>query len=277
MFKIFISYNHNDESVVNEFLKFTAPIRHGENALFEVWYDREMEVGVFFEEVIRTKLNESDGAILFISADYLNSPSCIEEKKLCTQLLSRKSGFRIFTIIVRKCLWREDNKLKSILSLTTDAKPLSCFESREDAWMDIAKNLKKILSNNSIQLSEKTQNITHQTSDNISMDNTATLTFDIRDKDKFQLFLSILQQFNIALVTVEINHFDGNPNTANQAYQISETPLRIAALLCRIYDEVDTNFLTDIHYIYEANNFERDELTLFQTIQLINNTTNYGI
>lgn len=30
MFKIFISYNHNDESVVNEFLKFTAPIRLGQ-------------------------------------------------------------------------------------------------------------------------------------------------------------------------------------------------------------------------------------------------------
>ncbi len=260
MFKIFISYNHNDESVVNEFLKFTAPIRLGQKAIFETWHDRELDSGSIFEKVIRTKLNEADGAILFISADYLNSPACIEEKTLCMQL-RKKRGFCVFPLIVKKCLWTEDETLKSLLSLTTDAKPLSCFENREDAWMDVIKNLKKALS-------EREQGTTHQALDNIS-----TITFNVIDEDKFKLLLNVIQQMGIALVTVEMNHFDGNPNTANTAYQISETPLRIAAVLRRIYEEIDTNALTDIHYISEANNFERDNLTLFQTIQLINDTT----
>lgn len=263
MVEIFLSYSHKDESVLNEFLKYTAPMQRGKNAMFKVWYDREMISGTNLKEEIHTKLNEVDSAILFISEDYLSSTACNEEKDLCLLLSNSKPGFKVLPLLVRKCLWSEDNMLENILSLTTDANPISCFESRADAWLDVAKNLKK-----AILLIDKEKVTTPKGVEKIS-----TITFKIKDNKKFQVLLNAIQEMNIALVTVEMNHFDGNPDTINQAYQISEKTSRILDILHRISNEGGNDAITDVHYISEVDNFERDNLTLNQTIQLINDTT----
>lgn len=293
MFKIFISYSHNDEDIVKDFIKFTAPLRSGDKAMFELWYDREVRSGTAFWEAIQTKINEADGAVLFISADYLNSPACIKEKNMFMQLREDR-GYLVLPLIVKKCLWMEDPKLKSLLALTTDAKPLSNFASSEDAWMDVSENLKKTLekfsSEKMLKTSQKLEEQTEepylptkpfvekesmQTLQCKSSENTITISFTLNidiDKDKFSLLQDIIHQMDMALSIVNVNHFDGNPNTAHPTHQISGTPSCIAAALHRIHDEVGSESLADIQYMSEADSFERDNLTLFQTIQLVDYT-----
>lgn len=290
MFKIFISYSHNDEDIVKDFIKFTAPLRSGDKAMFELWYDREVRSGTAFWEAIQTKINEADGAVLFISADYLNSPACIDEKNMFMQLREER-GYLVLPLIVKKCLWMEDPKLKALLALTTDAKPLSGFASNEDAWMDVTENLKKTLekfsSKKMLKTSQKLEEQTEepylptkpfvekesmQTLQCKSSENTITISFTLNidiDKDKFSLLQDIIHQMDMALSVVNVNHFDGNPNTAHPTHQISGTPWCISAALHRIHDEVGAESLNDIQFMSEADSFERDNLTLFQTIQLV--------
>ena len=290
MLKLFISYNHKDEAIVNDFIKFTAPLRSGGKAMFEVWYDRKLKSGTDFWDTIRTKINEVDGAILFISADYLNSPSCIEEKDTFMRL-REEYGLLVLPLIVKKCLWMEDPKLKCLLALTTDAKPLSDFASSEDAWMDVTENLKKSLESfteKMLKTSQKFEEPGEETYLNIKscMDkesrqtpqckisqNTITINFSLTvDKDKLGLLQDIIHQMDMALSVVNVSHFDGDPLTAHTIYQISGVPSCVAIVLHRIYDEIGAESIIDIRYISEVDCFERDNLTLLQSIQLLDHT-----
>lgn len=286
MLKLFISYSHNDEATVKDFIKFTAPIRSGDKAMFELWYDRKMRSGTIFWEEIRKKINEVDGAILFISADYLNSPACIEEKDMFIRLQEER-GILVLPLIVKKCLWMEDPKLKCLLALTTDAKPLSGFASSEDAWMDVADNLKRSLEKFSAERELKTspksekqmeeiyiqpymKKESRQTSQSKTSQDAITINFSLTvDKDQLGLLQDIIHQMNMVLSVVDVSHFDGDPDTAHPIYQISGVPSCVAAALHCIHDTIGAGSLADIRYMSEADSFERDNLTLLQTIQLI--------
>lgn len=152
----------------------------------------------------------------------------------------------------------EHPDLKQLLALTTDAKPLSDFTNKEDAWMDVTGNLKK-----SLEMSSPARVV--KTSPNTI---TISLSFTV-EKDKFHILQDIFQQMNMALSVVNVSHFDGNPLTACPVYQISGTPSCIADTLHRIHEKVGAESLTDIRYLSEVDSFERDNLTLIQTIQLL--------
>ena len=101
--------------------------------------------------------------------------------------------------------------------------------------------------------------------------NDKTITVNVSftfDKDKFEIIQQIVHQAEMVLSQVMFKHFDGNPDLEREAYQLSGTPGSVAALLGRIAGEVGAEVLTDICYSSPSNGFERDHLTLSQTIQL---------
>lgn len=98
---------------------------------------------------------------------------------------------------------------------------------------------------------------------------TVTITFNVTiDRDKFSIIQELVRQAYMILSQVVLSHFDGNPDLEREAYQLSGTPDSVAALLGRIAGEVGAEALTDISYSSPSNGFERDHLTLSQTIQL---------
>lgn len=101
--------------------------------------------------------------------------------------------------------------------------------------------------------------------------NNKTITVNVSftfDKDKFELIQQIIHQADAVLSQVMFKHFDGNPDTEHDTCQLSDTPDRILSLLCRIREEVGEDALSDIRYSAPSDGFERDHLTLSQTIQL---------
>lgn len=102
--------------------------------------------------------------------------------------------------------------------------------------------------------------------------NEKTITVNVSftfDKDKFELIQQLVHQADAVLSQVMYKQFEGTSGQVGKSYQLSGAPNRISALLCRIRKEVGTEALTDICYSSPANGFERDHLTLSQTIQLV--------
>lgn len=98
-----------------------------------------------------------------------------------------------------------------------------------------------------------------------------TITVNISftfDKDKFEIIQQLVHQTEMVLSQVMYKHFDGMSDQDGNGYQLSGTPDRVSALLGRIAGEVGVDALTDISYCSPANGFERDHLSLLQTIQL---------
>jgi hypothetical protein len=143
MLKLFVSYSHDNEGEVNEFIKFMAPLTKGENPLLEIWYDRNIKAGDNFWNEIDNHLAQRDIICLFLSSSYLASSSCGKETRKALEK-HKNEGVLVIPIIISTCPWLDFNTdLKNLLAVPTDAKPINSYASREDGWMDVYNQIKK--------------------------------------------------------------------------------------------------------------------------------------
>lgn len=142
--KLFISYSHNDESLIDEFRKHISPLK--ENGAIDEWYDRKILGGEEFQDTIDNNLDSASIICLFISKNFISSSACMDEKKRAFQLKSCK-GIKVLPIILSPCAWREDSELKKILAVPTDGKEVTSFQSNDEGWMDVYLWLKDIIKN----------------------------------------------------------------------------------------------------------------------------------
>ncbi|MBU0459958.1 MAG: toll/interleukin-1 receptor domain-containing protein [Nanoarchaeota archaeon] len=140
--KLFISYSHEDENHIEDFIKHIAPLRN--NGLIEEWYDRKIEAGKDFQNTIDNNLERADIICLFISASFLASKACMKEKKEAL-LLKEQKGVRVIPIILSPSGWLEDTELKELLAIPTDGKPVTDFKDKNTAWQDVFKWLKTVI------------------------------------------------------------------------------------------------------------------------------------
>lgn len=140
--KVFISYSHNDEKHINEFIKHNAPLRN--NGLIEEWYDRKIVAGEDFQDTIDNNLELADIICLFISADFLNSTACMKEKERAFEL-KKKNGIRVVAIILSPCGWLDVPELSKSLALPIDGKPITSFSDNNSAWYQVYCELKKVI------------------------------------------------------------------------------------------------------------------------------------
>ena len=141
--KLFISYSHSDGKNIERFVRQLAPITGADKLITDIWYDRNITAGDDFWDRINQHLDNMDIICLFISPDYIASNSCLEELK--RTLVRRKEGdVLVIPIVLRPCPWLDvDESLKRILAAPTDGKPVSKFEKKDDAWMDVYAQVKK--------------------------------------------------------------------------------------------------------------------------------------
>lgn len=141
--KLFISYSHHDEkSYIDQFKKHIHTLK--DNGLIEDWYDREILAGEDFQNKINNNLEDADIICLFISANFLSSPSCKKEKEKALEL-RKKKGISVIPIILSSCGWLDVEDIPKLLALPTDGKPISKFEDQNEAWLDVYEGLKKII------------------------------------------------------------------------------------------------------------------------------------
>ncbi len=157
--KVFISYSHDDENFIGEFKKHLAPLKDAE--LIEEWYDRKILPGEDYQNKIDHNLRDADIICLFISPNFLNSPSCKEEEKKALELRNEK-GIKVIPIILSPCGWLDDENISKLLALPTDGKPISTFPNQNEAWMDVYEGLKKVIKKEikirAMEITEKFEN-----------------------------------------------------------------------------------------------------------------------
>jgi uridine kinase len=141
--KLFISYSHKDEkSYIDDFKKHIDILK--DKGLIEDWNDREILAGEDYQNKIDNNLEDADIICLFISKEFLSSPSCKKEKEKALEL-RKKKGISVIPIILSSCEWLDEEDISKLLALPTDGKPISKFEDPDEAWLGVYEGLKKII------------------------------------------------------------------------------------------------------------------------------------
>ena len=109
---IFVSYSSEDEPLLKAFIKCLKPHLKSRNFNFTLWTDHQIDIGDNWKEEILKALEKSDAAILFVSADFVDSDFIEEEElahfldhettKLMIPVLARAYNFAHFEDISRK-------------------------------------------------------------------------------------------------------------------------------------------------------------------------------
>ena len=143
---LFISYSHLDEDDIDEFKKHICPLK--DNGLIDTWHDRKIVAGQDFQNTIDNNIENADIICLFMSANFISSPACQNEKKEALKL-KRINGVVVIPIILSACGWLDDESISSSLALPTDGKPINTYKNSSDAWHNVYEGMKSVISEES--------------------------------------------------------------------------------------------------------------------------------
>ena len=142
--KLFCSYCHKDSGSRDRFSEWIATLKRSK--LVAEWYDGRIPAGGTVTDEIRENMKKSDIVVLFLSHDFLNSDSCMEEVELALELRKEKK-VEVIPVVLRKCPWRDPSTgLADLLALPKDGKPISEWSKKDDAWMSVYEGIRRVVS-----------------------------------------------------------------------------------------------------------------------------------
>lgn len=180
MLKLFISYSHPDEHYVQDFLRHTALLETN-GLLSERWYDRKIAAGDDFWDRINEHLADRDIVCCFISSHYISSGACKKEFETALEL-RKKNGILVIPIILSPCAWLDFSSAKRLLAMPTDGKPISKYEDKDEAWMDVYSMLK-----NSIEAYANLKSLTFSIPHNMFIKDASLLTKAHGNKNELEM------------------------------------------------------------------------------------------
>jgi inactive STAND/TIR domain len=140
--RLFYSYSHKDEDLRNELEKHLCILQR--RGLITYWHDRRIGAGKEWEEEISSHLESAQLILLLISADFIASDYCysVEMKRA---LQRHEAGeAHIIPIILRPVDWVEA-PFSKLQILPTDAKPVTRWEDRDEAFSVIVKGIREAI------------------------------------------------------------------------------------------------------------------------------------
>jgi hypothetical protein len=151
-FKIFIAYSRKDEVFCQDLNNHLSSLRN--IGLVKDWHDREIIPGTNWENEIDIYLNTADIILLLVSADFIASKYCygIEMKQAIQRYEEGKA--QVVPVILRPTDW-EKTPLNKFQALPSNAKPVTLWHDRDEAFLSIVQGISKIIETFEDDLSSK--------------------------------------------------------------------------------------------------------------------------
>lgn len=141
--RVFYSYSHKDAQLRERLATYLAPLRQQKK--IAEWYDREIKPGADWDTEISEQLNSAHLILLLVTEDFLASDYCfgVEVERALVRL---KAGeVRVVPVLLRPCLWQE-SRFSELQIIPRDAKAVSSWTSPQDAFVDVANEIRAVVS-----------------------------------------------------------------------------------------------------------------------------------
>ncbi|XXT19445.1 toll/interleukin-1 receptor domain-containing protein [Sorangium sp. So ce429] len=139
--RVFFSYSHKDEYLRDELEAHLAVLKH--QGVISGWHDRRISPGASWSEEINANLEASQILLMLVSADFLASEYCYKVEMLQALRKHDAGEARAIPVIVRPVDW-SGSPLSELQALPKDAKPVTSWSNRDDAWVDVCKKIRSV-------------------------------------------------------------------------------------------------------------------------------------
>jgi tetratricopeptide (TPR) repeat protein len=139
---LFCSYSHKDEGLRDELDRHLSALKR--QGILYTWHDRKISAGREWEGEIDKNLEAADIILLLISADFLGSDYC-HDREMKRALEKHEAGqTRVIPILIRPVDWHGE-PFEKLQALPTDAKPVTSWRNRDQAWTNVVKGLREAI------------------------------------------------------------------------------------------------------------------------------------
>lgn len=139
---VFVSYSHQDI----EFLKSLKRHFVALKGKVTFWDDSQIYAGMRWKEEIEKALDKAKVAILLVSADFFNS-EFIMGKEVPFLLAAEKNGTKIFTIILKPCLFELYPQISQFQALNSPSHTIIQMDEAEKelTWTKLILRINELL------------------------------------------------------------------------------------------------------------------------------------
>ncbi|EGR4159191.1 TPA: toll/interleukin-1 receptor domain-containing protein [Vibrio cholerae] len=127
--KAFISYSHSDREYLDRLLVHLKPLKN--LGLIDIWEDSQIKTGDQWLNQIKTALEQSNIAILLISADFLASDFIVNNELPPLLSNAEVQGTKIVPVIVSPCRFARDPQISKFQAVNNPSTPLSTMQEYE--------------------------------------------------------------------------------------------------------------------------------------------------
>jgi TIR domain/prokaryotic YEATS domain len=140
--QVFISYSHKDEALLNVLRDHLSPLRR--QGLIADWHDRRIAPGDRWDREINEQLERCQIVLLLLSASFIAS-DYIDGIEVAAALRRHTTGeAKVIPVVLRAVDW-EETKLGKLQALPTSGKPVASWRDRDQAFRDVARGVRTVL------------------------------------------------------------------------------------------------------------------------------------
>jgi hypothetical protein len=140
--RVFISYSHSDDAHRRRLDVHLAPLRR--EGLIATWHDRKILPGAAWAAEIDQNLANADIILLLVSADFVASDYCYEQEMRFALERHERHAASVLPIIVGP-VDLSHTPFAGIQAAPLDAKPVSLWANPEEAWLDVARTVRRLV------------------------------------------------------------------------------------------------------------------------------------
>jgi ribosomal protein L40E len=140
--EIFFSYARKDERLMSELEKHLYIMQR--QGLITGWHDNKISPGEEWEQETTVHLNKADIILLLISPDFMASEYCYSAQMACALERHEKGEALVIPVILR-AVDLEGAPFYKLTTLPKNAKPVTHWQRRDDAFVDISKGIRSAI------------------------------------------------------------------------------------------------------------------------------------
>lgn len=147
---VFFSYCHVDEALRDQLEKQLSMLKR--QGVIDTWHDRRIGAGQEIDAAIDDHINSDEIILLLVSPDFIASDYCYNIEM--TRAMERHEAGEaiIIPVILRPCDWHYA-PFGKLLGTPQDGKPVTLWPDRDEAFLQVAKEVRKAAERYSSQLS----------------------------------------------------------------------------------------------------------------------------